>query len=191
MSIRIPIAEGEWYHCFNRGVDKRKVFESQADYRRFLILLYVCNAKNIVHVSDLASWPFDKIFTDQDIIDRKGETLVEIGAYALMKNHFHLLIQEKEEGGLVSFMQKVMTGYTMYFNRKNNRTGGLFSGAFKSKHIHDDEYFQYVVSYIHFNPIEILEPEWKQGAGNVRKIEAFLKTYPYSSFNYQNVKVSP
>ena len=184
MSIRIPIAPREWYHCFNRGIDKRKVFDSVSDYKRFLVLLYVCNSKNNIHVSDLKQWSHEEIFRDADLEKRRGDSLVEIGAYTLMKNHFHLLIREQEDGGITTFMRKVMTGYTMYFNKKNNRIGTLFSGPFKSKHIDDDEYFQYVISYIHLNPTEHVAEHWKEGVGDIRKIAKFLNIYPYSSFTY-------
>jgi len=92
----------------------------------------------------------------------RGEPLVDIGAYALMPNHPHLLLREIAEGGITSFMQKIGTAYTMFFNKKYNRTGALFSGRFKAKHVATNEYFGRVVNYIHGNPAELFEPRVKE-----------------------------
>ncbi|TSC68738.1 MAG: hypothetical protein G01um101456_520 [Parcubacteria group bacterium Gr01-1014_56] len=115
-------------------------------------------------------------------IDRGG-LLIDIGAYCLMPNHFHLLISEKEKGGISKFMQKLTTGYTMYFNTRYERTGALFQGKFKATHANDDRYLNYLISYIHLNPIKLTEPHWKEsGIQNKKKAEKFLETYDYSSF---------
>ena len=90
-----------------------------------------------------------------DEIDR-GETLVDIGIYCLVPNHFHLLIKEKTENGISEFVKKVATGYSMYFNKKYERTGSLFEGPFKAKRIDTDEYLKYIFSYIHLNRKQII-----------------------------------
>lgn len=179
MSIRHPIELNEWYHCFNRGVDKRKIFQSKSDYDRFLTLMYAGNRTLPVHVSNLKDKSLHAILSDASIIDR-GDPLVEIGTYCLMPNHFHFLLKEIRENGISTFMQKIFTGYTMYFNKKYERTGALFAGPFKSKHVPEDEYFKQVISYIHLNPVELYEPRWKTGQGNMREIEEFLNGYRYS-----------
>jgi hypothetical protein len=80
-------------------------------------------------------------------------------------------------------MQKVGTAYTMYFNISRERTGSLFSGPFRSKHVGDDRYLKRVAQYIHFNPIEIFEPKWKLGkATALSNLEEKLSDYPFSSF---------
>ena len=180
----MPIVEGEWYHCFNRGVDKRRIFESITDYRRFLILLYVCNTKEIIHASDFNGKKFDTVFNDPKLASKRKSTLVDIGAYSLMPNHFHLLVRSKSNHGLGLFMQKVLTGYTMYFNRKNSRTGSLFAGSFKAKHVSDDLYFRHLISYIHLNSAETIDGGWKKGKGNIDKIRKHLTNDPYSSSSY-------
>src|SRR3989344_2158390 len=78
-------------------------------------------------------------------------------------------------------MQKVMTGYTMYFNKRYKRTGPLFAGVFKSRHITHDPYLKHVVSYIHLNPAELFDSRWKLGSAVTQKIKNGLYTYPYSS----------
>jgi putative transposase len=101
----------------------------------------------------------------------RKENIVSIGAYCLMPNHFHLLLTSETDIGISEFMRKLTTGYTMYFNKRNDRTGALFQGTFKSKHADSDEYLKYLFSYIHLNP---------------REVQGFdYKSYPYSSLiNY-------
>lgn len=178
MSIRHPIELNEWYHCFNRGVDKRKIFQSKSDYDRFLILMYIGNGTLPIHISNLKDMRIRTILNDASL--NRGSPLVEIGTYCLMPNHFHFVLKEIRENGIPTFMQKIFTGYTMYFNKKYERTGALFAGPFKSKHIPEDDYFKHVISYVHLNPVELYEPRWKTGGGNLREIEKFLNSYRYS-----------
>ncbi len=119
--------------------------------------------------------PLDKI--------ERGETLVDIGAYCLMPNHFHLLIKEKQENGISIFMEKLSTGYSMYFNKKYDRTGKLFEGRFRAEHLDSDEYLKYIFMYIHLNPVKIFDPNWKeQGVNDLLKIKDYLYTYNNSSY---------
>jgi putative transposase len=148
MATRSPIAIHEWYHCYNRGVEKSKVFRNSRDYDRFLLSLYLCNDTKPMHLRESRGWNLYKTLMDEE----ERETIVDIGAYALMPNHVHFVVREKREGGISSFMQKVFTSYTMYFNKKYERTGTLFAGTFKSKHIPDDRYLKRVIPYVLLNP---------------------------------------
>ena len=179
MSNRVPFVTGEWYHCYNRGVDKRKVFQSRFEYERFLALMYLCNGTKNNAVSDRRDTSLHSILENASI-DR-GEPLVEIGAYALMPNHLHLILKEVTGGGIAKFMHRVFTGYTMYFNKKHDRTGALFGGVFKSKHVDDDEYFKKVMAYVLLNPADIFAPTWKEGKANISQLEKNLMRYPYAS----------
>jgi len=101
-----------------------------------------------------------------------------------MPNHFHILVKEKVAGGTSLFMQKLSTAYTMYFNVKNERTGALFAGCFKATHASHDEYLKYLISYIHLNPIKIIDPAWKDtGIKNPMEAKNFLERYRYSSYS--------
>lgn len=173
---REPFASDEWYHCYTRGVDKRQTFQSQSDYQRFLQLLYLANSDMTLHRSDLK-------LSHADIFSLpRGKQLVSVAAFCLMPNHFHLVLSEATEGGIPRFMQKVGTAYTMYFNIKNERVGNLFVKPFRSKHIGNDEYLQHVVQYIHLNPLEIFEPDWKRGLAKIStSLEKKLRMYSYSS----------
>jgi putative transposase len=181
---------GEIYHIYNRGVEKRIIFKEVSDYRRFMIMLYLSNSTKPFNISDLKR---GKQYADMFTVDRK-DNLVSILAWCLMNNHFHLLLKEKIDGGITKFMKKLCTGYSMYFNKKNNRTGSLFSNRFQSKLVGDDLYFDKIFSYIHLNPLEVLDNKTWQGLENLEdyneefhnifseKIKNLLSKYHYSSF---------
>ena len=178
MGIRVPFAEGEWYHCYSRGIDKRITFQDTHDYYRFKELLYLANSSRPLHRQTLS-----KHLSHEEIfyLDR-DDLLVSIGAYALMPNHFHLLLFEIRDRGISTFMQKIGTAYTMYFNTKYERSGGLFTKPFRSRHVDNDVYFQHVVGYIHSNPADLFEPHWKIGKiGSTRNLGHKLIDYQYSS----------
>ena len=179
MSEREPFGIDEWYHCYNRGVDKRIIFEDAGDYNRFLLLLYLGNGSVPLRISNIKNRNLCAVLENESI--ERGEHLVEIGAYTLIPNHFHLILKEILEGGIATFTQRIFTAYTMYFNKKHERTGNLLSGVFKSRHIDDDIYLKQVISYVHLNSAEIFDLEWKTGRGNLKKIENGLREYPYSS----------
>lgn len=178
MSLRrTPLAPGEWYHCYTRGIDGRNVFASAFDYERFTEALYISNAVEVI--------PRNRFQHDshEDILNvARGESIVAVGAYALMPNHFHLLLKEIQEGGISKFMQRLGTSYTMYFNKKYQHIGNVLVGPFRSKHIGADSYLRRIVSYIHLNPAEIFEHGWKEGrVKDVRALEKYLKEFPHSS----------
>lgn len=188
MSIRkVSFAPGEWFHCFTRGVDKRQIFMDERDCNRFQVLLYSSNGSKPIHLSNLSlrQGPALPIVLRHE----RGGPLVDIGAYCLMKNHLHLLLREIDYGGISAFMQKLGTAYTMYFNKKYERTGALFSGRFKAVHVASDAHFRHVVNYIHANPAELFESGWKKGVvRNVAKLEKEVRAYPYSSLpDYEKV----
>ncbi|MFA6159432.1 MAG: transposase [Candidatus Paceibacterota bacterium] len=180
MLRKCPFAPDEYYHVYNRGVDRRDVFLCPKDKERFLVLLYVCNSKNPVRIQKHLDQgrPLVGMFSLE-----RGETLVDVGAYCLMPNHFHLLLRERVAGGITEFMRKVITAYTMFFNKKYARQGVLFQGAFKAHHVDSDDYLRYIFSYIHLNPIDIIFPGWTEAPDREHKshIKKHLETFPFSS----------
>jgi putative transposase len=100
-----------------------------------------------------------------------------------MPNHFHLIIKQKEDGGISNFMHKLGTGYSTYFNQKYGRIGSLFQGRFKAVLVENNEYLSYLHYYIHLNPLDLIEPEWKTGKFNdLNKAIEFLESYRWSSY---------
>lgn len=177
MSTRpVALAEHEFYHVYNRGTEKRTIYQSAQDYQRFIELLFLANSEKSFNVRNIRR-EHEDLFN----IDR-GSALVAVGAYCLMPNHFHLLIKPQKEGGLSKFMNKLTTGYSMYFNKKYERTGSLFEGSFKAKHASTDEYLKYLFSYIHLNPVKLYQSNWREEGVNQDEALAYLKNYHYSSF---------
>ncbi len=177
MSIRkVKFVSGEYYHVYNRGNSKQKIFHDEEDYLRFIALLYACNQKGYLKVGNLT-----KGQTLYDI--ERGKPIVSIGAYCLMPNHFHILITQTDKEDISNFMQKLSTAYSMYYNKKYKRTGSLFEGKFKSEHINKDRYFKYLFSYVHLNPVKLIEKDWKVvGIKNIKGVIDYLNNYQYSSY---------
>ena len=177
-----PFITGEYYHIYNRGIDKRVIFKANRDYERFMMLLYLANSDDsfrLDNILDKQNRSFIKIL----LLD-KGNRIVSIGAWCMMTNHFHLLIRQEADGGITKFMKKLGTGYSMYFNIRYERKGALFGGLFKSKLIGvDDNYLRHLFGYIHINLLEIRFPDWEN---KIKKPSAdmatFLKSYRYSSY---------
>ncbi len=177
MSRTFTFAPGEYYHLYNRGTEKRNIFTSRAGRDRFLALLYFANQDAPVDLKLQGSTLLEA--TEQ----REESPLIEIVCYCLMPNHFHLLVREIEDDGISKFMQKLTTGYTMYFNKRYERNGALFQGRFKATHVDDDRYLRYIISYIHLNPVKLIEPKWKEdGITNRAHAERFLEQYTDSSY---------
>jgi putative transposase len=148
-----------------------EIFHDQQDYLYFKNLLSIMNLEQRFKTRFVA--------TDQ----QKEQKLVSIGAYCLMPNHFHILVRQEKDNGVSLFMQKVSTAYVMYYNKKYKRTGSLFEGKFKSKYAGIDTYLKYLFSYIHLNPLKIVEPDWKTKIklGQAESGYFSIVNYPYSS----------
>ena len=179
-----PFVTGEYYHIYNRGIDKRIIFKSKKDYERFIMLLYLANSDDSFRLDNILNKQH-KTFGEVLMLD-KDEPLVSLGAWCLMTNHFHLLIRQEVDGGVTKFMRKLGVGYSMFFNIKYQRKGALFGGLFKSKLIGvDDNYMRQLFGYIHINPLEIEFPEWKDKINKSSvnmNMKKFLESYQYSSY---------
>lgn len=177
---RPKLVNNEIYHVYNRGVEKREVFLEDKDYLRFIHDLFEFNdqapALNFNHYSNQSlevGLPHIK----------PRKLLVEIMAFCLMPNHFHLMVRQKREGGITAFMRKLGTGYTNYFNQKYHRVGSLFQGKYKIIHITEEEHFIHLPFYIHFNPLDLVEPRWKERRlKDADKASKFLESYRWSSY---------
>lgn len=182
MNRKFNFSIEEFYHVYNRGTEKRPIFLDKSDYYRFEKLLYLCNSEKSIVFRDVS---VGGVYEHD-----RGETIVDVGAYCLMPNHFHLLLREKTETGISIFMQKVLTAYSSYFNKKYGRTGSLFEGVFKATHADTDEYLKYLFSYIHLNPVKIIDPKWKENGITDRKAaKKYLAGYSHSSYlDYMGTK---
>jgi len=184
MINRRNIITGEIFHIINRGTDKRKIFLDDQDYFRFIHDLFEFNDIN-------AAFNLGRFLKHSQLIDFRSQSIgklrprkliVEILAFCLMPNHFHLLLKQKKDNGITKFMQKLGAGYANYFNQKYERTGHLFQGKFKAINVNRQEYLEYLSYYIHFNALDLIEPGWRKGKiKDYQKAISFLDTYRYSS----------
>lgn len=139
----VPLITDEIYHVYNRGTDKRQIFLNKNDYLRFYQTLNVFNV-----VTPIVN--FDSAL----VLHKKGiqsEKLVEILAYALLPNHYHLVLKQLVDGGISEFIKRIAGGYTSYFNLEQKRSGVLFQGKFKRVHVDTDEQLNYLLVYVNEN----------------------------------------
>jgi len=183
---KAPFVSGEYYHIYNRGNSKQEIFLDDKDKDRFVKLLYLSNSKKNISFRD-------------DIIDKKidawdferEEALVSIGGWVLMPNHFHIYItspipgiRKKNKANISLFMNKLCVSYAKYFNKKHNRVGALFEGPFKSTHIKNENHAKYLFSYIHLNPIKLINSRWKEEKTlDVNLALKHLNDYKWSSYH--------
>jgi putative transposase len=154
MSVRkTELAKEECYHIYNRGVDKRSIFQDRFDYERFLVSMYFLNCEEDLVMEKWRDFkksnPKARPKEFRNI--KKKDNLVEFNFYCLNENHFHFGIKQLKKRGIEKFMQKIGTSYTMFFNKKYNRSGSLFQGPFKSNHVDSNEYFLYLSVYVNAN----------------------------------------
>ncbi len=170
--LREPFQNEEIYHIYNRGVDKRIVFENNNDYLNFLLRLSTFNDKqNLFHSKRKLSF------------NEAGVPYTDILMFSLLPNHFHLLVTNKEQYGVSKLMQRLLNGYTKYFNIKNDRSGSLFEGAYQCKHVNSDAYLNQIVRYIGLNHLDQFQIDWKTGIPKkqIKRAERISREYTWSS----------
>ncbi|MDQ3245148.1 MAG: transposase [bacterium] len=138
---KVNFANGEIYHVFNRGVDKRIIFDDQNDLNRFFKSMLSFNQVD----------PVGSLHEQSFLKENNKKPLVNFIAYNLLENHFHLLLEQVTEGGISEFMKRLQGGYTWAYNKKNKRSGSLLQGTFKSRHIDTNEYLLHVSVYVNLN----------------------------------------
>lgn len=144
----MPFVNGEYYHLFNRGSDKRPLFLQPRDYKRLQQTFY--------YYQFIGPKPRFSIFTKSQLSSFKpsaDKKLVDIICFCLMPNHFHFLVKQLKTNGISIFMSQISNSYTKYFNTKYKRIGPLLQGSYKGVWIENDEQFIHVSRYIHLNPV--------------------------------------
>ncbi len=170
----------ELYHVLNRGVDKRDIFLEEKDYLRFVHNLFEFNdRKNITN----NLFHLEKGQKNMGLRNPyKRDLLVDVHAFCLMSNHYHLLLSSSDKESVSNFMRKINVGHANYFNKKYDRNGALFQGRYKSVLIDKESQFLYIPYYIHFNPLDLKFPEWRKGKiRDFKKAINFLSSYRWSS----------
>jgi putative transposase len=167
------IAEDEYYHIFNRGARHQNLFRDRSDWLRLLFnILYLQSNHQFTNVSRVIpnySQEFGFSLPAENLEQVLTTRFVELVSFCIMPNHFHLIVKEVQKNGIATYMQRMIGGYTKYFNTKYETSGYLFQGPYKAVHVKDNRQLLYLSAYIHRNPREL--HEWKG-----REFE-----YPWSS----------
>ena len=138
-NVSKPQVPQSYYHVYARGSNKQKIFTDVTDYRYFLKLL-------------------QRYLGQEPTYSKTGEPYpnfhqgINLLAYCLMGNHFHLLIYQIEVPHLEKFMRSLMTSYSRYFNLRHHRTGPLFESRYKAVRIESESHLEHISRYIHLNP---------------------------------------
>ncbi len=180
-----------FYHTYNRGVEKRKIFLEQTDYLRGVHDFYEFNDVN-------AAINLNQRFNGNriSIIEKSRERLIDLIAWSLMPNHYHLFSCPKIENGLAKFHQKFGIGFSNFFNTKYERSGVLFQGKYKKVRVINNIQALHLICYIHANPLDIWKPTWREKGladSEIQDALEFLeKDYRWSSHSdYLGIKNFP
>jgi len=150
---RTVFLPNSYYHIFNRGSEKRTIFQNHRDYTKFI----------------------------ERIKESAKKYSVDVLCYCLMPNHYHLLLKQRSEISIATFMNAIQLGHAKYFNTKYERVGPLFQGRFKSKPVESESYLLQLSGYIHKNPIaELIDSGNPKDSRNLGLQK--LRSYPYSSY---------
>lgn len=176
-----PYTVGSYLHVIKRGARGVNIVRDEQDRWRFLKMLYLLND---AHFN--SDWFFDK--DNNSIFHRPvhwpvRDPIIDILAYTLMPNHFHLILREKQQGGLTTFMKRLGQSMTNYSNEKYGENGSLFQGAFRSKTIDQDDYLRYVAAYVMVKNTFELYPEGglQSGVENFDKVWEWSVQYDFTS----------
>lgn len=171
---------GEIYHVYNRGAEKLPVFRERNDFLRFYRSMLLFNTQEPVKNFRLAG-------AYRREIDSK-RPLVEIHAYSLLDNHFHILLKQVSDGGVSEYIKRLVGGYTSFVNEKYGRSGVLFQGRYKKVHVSSDEQYRYLFAYVNENhfvhglsrPSEIVYSS-SLHYQNIVKSKLILRTQEYAA----------
>lgn len=183
--------ENAFYHVYNRGVEKRKIFLDNEDYSFYLHLLKgallppetgLNPAENPAEINGTPIQPLKRIRKNfyQDI---------ELHSYSLIPNHYHFILKQIKNDAVTEFIRSVCTSYSMYFNKKYNRVGSLFQGIFRAKNITNDNYLIWLSRYIHRNPEDYQNYPYSSYADFLgkRKTEWVNTSFILDCFKSQNI----
>ncbi|HEX9722020.1 MAG TPA: transposase [Candidatus Paceibacterota bacterium] len=177
---------GNIYHVVNRGVEKRRIFLKNQDYSRFIFGLEFFNSEESARLWELLAKAGTVPAFGERLDNARSKTkqrIVELLAFALMPNHYHLIMREIMPNGISSFMRK-MGGYSTYFNKQYERVGSLFQSRYKAVPIKNDEQLYTTFVYVHTNPVELKEPLWKDfQVRDEKRALAWLEEYRWSSYH--------
>lgn len=175
MSARkIPLVTEQTYHILNRGVNAVPIFEEKRDYNRFLLAAkYYQNQSTPFQFSRLLKMSKERKVAVCKKMAFAKNFLVDVVAYCLMPNHFHLILRQSKDNGITNFVRLLTDSYVRYFNIKYQRKGPLFVGRFRAVRVSTEEQLLHLSRYVHLNPFSDFV---------VKKMKD-LSSYQYSSLS--------
>ncbi len=169
-----PFITGNYYHIFNRGIDRRQIFTSAREYKLALSAMnfYLSSDKSLRLSYYLAQNLDSRVSIDM----RRQQSLgrISLVSYCLMSNHFHLLVRQEVDDGIYDYMRMVQSSISHRFNLKHQRKGSVFEGVFKAVHIETSQQLLHVSRYIHLNPY----------SASIVSNDREIVEYPWSSFRH-------
>ncbi len=148
-------AADSMYHIYNRGVEKRKIFLDDQDYTVFLrILKDALSPQQDLKKTVATDYLQGPTLQGWHRKPKNFSTTIELLAFVLMSNHFHLLIKQSTDDSIKEFMQSIAIRYSIYFNKKYKRVGPLFQSKYKAVLVNEEPYLHHLTRYIHLNPSE-------------------------------------
>ena len=187
----------EYYHIYNRTIANYSVFNNELNAKRLLQAFLFANSTRSSEAfqvlrSNNSTPPTSDVGDGSSSINKAieiikgGEKLVDLLCYAIMPDHYHLLIKERKENGIINFVHKCDISISKYINIKTNRRGPLFESRFKSKHVDSNDYLVHLSAYIHLNPLDIIKgKEWREHKmDNWHEIRKPLLAFPWSSLKF-------
>lgn len=174
MRRKFQFAPGSYYHLCNKSNDEGTIFFDERDHARMLFFMFFYQfSVPFLNIGRSVSYFMKQRrfnVSQKTLEELRPERQVELNAFAIMPNHFHILAQEKEQGGIVRYLQRLQTGYAKYSNSKYKRGGHVFRGSFRAVAVESDPQLIYLSAYIHRNPRDLTKWRGKE------------ISYPWSSY---------
>jgi len=166
----LVLAKDEIYHIFNRSIARENIFSNKINLKKALEILHFYRFPQQLRLSKFKA--LNEIQKKDYLLALKDKSpLVEIYSFALMPNHYHLLLKQLQDNGIVRFIANFQNSFAKIFNLKNERDGAVFQNSFKAKRAETDEQFIHISRYIHLNPVTAYLISFNQ-----------LANYPWTSF---------
>src|SRR3989344_683200 len=154
---KIPLVPGEIFDVFNRTVAHEPAFDNKWEIARMLeVIEYYMFDLNPIRYSKFKTLPIEEKKGFLTKMRENNLKHVEIYSFAIMPNHYHILLKQLSENGISKYIGNLQNSFARYHNIKNNRVGATFQSPFKATLIESDEQFTHVARYIHLNPLTSL-----------------------------------
>jgi putative transposase len=181
MSRETRLLNGAYYHVFNRSLDKRQIFRTDAEFHAFYEMLYLFSDGRYTNPHNDFMLRAQEL-SGAEVFSTDREPIVRILSFCILPNHFHLFLEQLCDEGISRLMHKLQRSYAEKFNATVNRSGSLFDGPFKAIAIENEAHFLHLPRYTHLNALDLAYPEWREGRiDDWKKAKSVLNAYKWSS----------